>query len=97
MIALRAGQFSATVLMGLVLLYMLAYSHSNSKFDYFEAEPQQQQMPDWAKSRLDSPGWVEQHKRFIAEINAAREDQVSMDFPPMCRTHAELIVHQFRQ
>ncbi|KAK9845566.1 hypothetical protein WJX84_006540, partial [Apatococcus fuscideae] len=70
-----AGQFSATVLMGLVLLYMLAYSHSNSKFDYFEEEPQQQQIPDWAKSRLDSPGWVEQHDRFIAEINAAREEE----------------------
>lgn len=62
--------------MGLVLLYMLAYSHSNSRFDYFEEEPQQQQLPDWAKARLDSPGWVEQHDRFIAEINDAREEQV---------------------
>ena len=63
--------------MGLAFLYMLAYSHSNSTFDYFEEEQQQQQVPDWARARLDSPGWVEQHDRFIAEINEAREDQVS--------------------
>ncbi len=72
--------------MGLAFLYMLAYSHSNTKFDFLEETLEDKAMPDWARARLDSPGWVEQHQQFISEINEAREDQVLPErCPPSLR------------